>query len=328
MDPIANLLAATRVETALYARLDVGAPWGVAFAAGETARFGLVIEGECLFSIAGQTFRLGAGECFVVPHGDGFHLQDQDGSAMKSCAETVRDHIGESVRLGGDGARASIVAGWFRFEPASGKPLLDILPQHLVCRLDVERARTLPAVLDLLNVETQSPSLGSRLVVSRLVDIILIQALRFHAANARQTGWIGAMFDRKIGAALDALHRDVQRDWDVSTLAKICGMSRSAFAAAFREKVGSTPIDYLTEWRMHRAATLLRETRESVSVVAHAVGYESEPSFIRAFAKRMSLSPAAYRAAHREARMVAQPPNASRVLKASDEDIPGVDLLQ
>lgn len=299
MDPIADLLAATRIERALYARLDVGAPWGIAFAAGETARFGIVVEGDCLFSIDGETIRLNAGDCFVVPHGAGFDIQDDQGSALRSCAETVRDHIGECVRLGGEGERASVVAGWFRFEPASAKPLLDILPGHLVCRLDANRARALPALLDLLNIETATPDLGAELVVSRLVDIILVQALRFHAANSDDAGWIAGLSDRKLGPALKAMHNDLGHDWQVATLAKLCGMSRSAFAAAFRERVGSAPLDYLAQWRIHRAASLLRETGQSISSIGHAVGYQSEPSFIRAFSRRNGATPSAYRTRHR-----------------------------
>lgn len=300
MDPITDLLAATRVERALYARLDVGAPWGVVFAAGETARFGLVVDGECLFSIEdGEAVRLGVGDCFVVPHGAEFRLQDDKGSPLLSCRETVRDHIGESVRLGGDGARASIVAGWFSFEPSSGKPLLDVLPSYLVARLDSERARALPALLELIDIETERPALGTELVVSRLVDIVLVQTLRFHAANSERSGWIGALFDRKVGPALRAMHGDLGCRWTVAMLASLCGMSRSSFAMTFKARVGSAPLDYLVQWRMHRAGAMLRQSEQSISAIMQSVGYESEPSFNRMFKQRMGSTPAAYRAAHR-----------------------------
>ncbi|MGA7305711.1 MAG: AraC family transcriptional regulator [Rhodothermales bacterium] len=300
MDPITDLLATTRVERALYARLDVGAPWGVEFAAGETARFGLVVAGECLFTIGGgETVRLHVGDCFVVPHGAGFRLQDDKASPLLSCKETVRDHIGESVKLGGTGSRASIVAGWFRLEPASGKPLLDILPSHLVCRLDTDRVKVLPALLELLRIETDNPSLGTELVVSRLVDIVLVQTLRFHAANSKHSGWLGALFDHKIGTGLRAMHDELGRRWTVDALARMCGMSRSSFAAAFKTRVGSTPLDYLTQWRMHRAGVLLRETEQSISSITYLIGYASEPSFIRTFKRRMGTTPATYRSVFR-----------------------------
>lgn len=131
-----------------------------------------------------------------------------------------------------------------------------------------------------------------------LADIIFVQAVRAHIETLdaeAETGWLAALSDRRIGAALQRLHQNVASNWTVDALAAAAGMSRSAFALRFKAKVGQTPLDYLTRWRMFRAGHLLRHTDTPLVEVAGSVGYESEAAFNKAFKRSTGAAPGAYR---------------------------------
>jgi AraC-like DNA-binding protein len=120
--------------------------------------------------------------------------------------------------------------------------------------------------------------------------------LRAHAdQSGRPAGWLGALNDDRIGAALRAMHADVARRWTLTELAGISHMSRSAFAAAFRSQVGTAPLDYLIQWRMSLARDALRRGTRSISELAAATGYESESAFSTAFRRVVGSSPKRFR---------------------------------
>jgi AraC-like DNA-binding protein len=130
-----------------------------------------------------------------------------------------------------------------------------------------------------------------------LIDIILVQAARVWVEEQPQDqgGWLGALRDPQIGVALGLIHREPQRNWSVSALAREVGMSRSIFAAKFSSLVGDPPLSYLTRWRLWQASKLLVEGNLSVAETAQRVGYESEAAFSKAFKRHFGQSPLAYR---------------------------------
>jgi len=299
MDPLDDVFAAMRVESAVYARLETTAPWGVNFARGQSARFGLVVRGGCLLSVEGveKPIPLAAGDCYVLARGSEYILRDAPGTPTRSCFEVIRDKIGGIVEIGGGGAPATIITGWFIFDEVSARPLMALLPPLLHARMDQDRTQLLHSTLQLFAMETAEGGLGSGLVVSRLADIIFVQAIRAHVAASGDAagGWLAALADRKIGPALRAMHRALDRAWTVDELASTAGMSRSAFAQRFKERVGEAPLAYLTRWRMFRAGCLLRESDRSLSEIAIEVGYESEAAFNKAFKRLTGATPGVYR---------------------------------
>ncbi|HET7791744.1 MAG TPA: AraC family transcriptional regulator [Rhizobacter sp.] len=306
MDPLDDVFQAMRVQDALYARLEASAPWGLKTRQVDgTARFGLVLRGGGWLTLddAGPPMApvaLAAGDCFVIPHGLAYTLRDAPCSPTVNCVDVVRGNVGGVVAIGGGegGASTSIVSGWFNFDAHGARPLMDLLPPLIHIRMDHARTQVMQATLQLLALETSQRGLGSGLVVSRLADILFVQAVRAHIETVDPEtgpGWFAALADRKLGAALRALHRDLSADWTVESLAAIAGMSRSAFAQRFKEKIGQPPLDYLTRWRMFRAGHLLRRTDQGMARVAAQVGYESEAAFNKAFKRLTGVAPGAYR---------------------------------
>lgn len=299
MDPLEDVFRSMRVESALYGRLEAKAPWAVQFDGDQRIKFAMVARGACWLSVAGerQPVALRSGDCFVLTDGRSFSVADDPATAPRPCAELLHDGPGRLLAFDGKGAATTLIAGWFRFDGHGGKPLFAQLPPVLHVRMDEERARALQATLDLLALETSENELGAGIVTKRLADIIFVQAIRTYVRTTgwQKTGWLAAMSQPRLGAALRAMHDQIDRTWTVSELAAISGMSRSAFAAAFAGRVGEAPHAHLTRWRMYKAGCLIRSGRLSLAQVAKAVGYQTDSAFNRIFRRHHGVTPAAYR---------------------------------
>jgi transcriptional regulator GlxA family with amidase domain len=148
--------------------------------------------------------------------------------------------------------------------------------------------------------EIESAGVGRSLALEHLAQITLVHMLRAHADETeRPTGWLAALADDGVGTALRAMHGDVGRRWTLAELAAINQMSRSAFAAAFKSKVGTAPLTYLIQWRMSLARDALRGDGWTISELAVATGYESESAFSTAFRRVVGSSPRDFRCAVR-----------------------------
>jgi transcriptional regulator GlxA family with amidase domain len=157
----------------------------------------------------------------------------------------------------------------------------------------------LDLTLRFLSAEVRAPSIGSEAVLSRLTDLIFVQAVRAWVAAQpdSHTGWVGALSDPQIARVLGLFHKQPERPWTVATLAREVGMSRSTLARRFREILRETPLVYLSRSRLEAAAELLRTENLSLGEIAERVGYQSEASFSRAFRQHMGKPPAEYRRA-------------------------------
>src|ERR1700750_3114126 len=137
---------------------------------------------------------------------------------------------------------------------------------------------------------------GSEVVATRLAEVLFIQVLRAHIASGpeRKRGWLRAVVDAQVGTALGAIHDGGHTPWTVESLAEAAGMSRSAFAARFKELLGQTPLEYVTEWRMQKAIQLLERRDKKLIDIARLVGYESDAAFSKAFKRVVGASPGEY----------------------------------
>jgi transcriptional regulator GlxA family with amidase domain len=152
------------------------------------------------------------------------------------------------------------------------------------------------------NADTSSP--GCEAVLAKLSEVLFVETLRRYIAllPQEQTGWLAGVRDAEVGRTLALLHRKPAHPWTIATLATEIGISRSVLAERFRRYLSETPIAYLTRWRLQLGAQLLKSTSRSVAEIAEEVGYESEPSFNRAFKRQFGLPPARFRSQSRSAR--------------------------
>jgi AraC-like DNA-binding protein len=309
MDVLSEVLAEVRLESTLYARFAVTAPWAVAYPEGETAGFHVVTQGGCVLEMAGERIELDAGDFVVLPHGTAHTLRSRGIDAPVTPVESfvgAAEGFGE-VEHGGGGEAAGYLCGAFHFADSRRNPVLAALPPLIHVR--GENGRVLPWLelsLQMVACEASSRRAGGATVLARLADILFVQAVRAHLASLPEhsAGWLGALRDPQIGRALSLIHREPERPWTVGSLAAAVFMSRSSFAERFTRRVGQPPLAYLAAWRMYRAGRLLRSGNVRMAEVAQRLGYGSEAAFSTAFKRWAGVSPGAYRRAPRGEREV------------------------
>lgn len=299
MDPLTDVFTSMRVESVMYGRLEATAPWGLSFEGPAHAKFAMVLRGSCWLTVDGmaKAVPLAGGDCYLLPRGDAHTLRDHPRTRTRNFAEVLKRRQGDVIQYGGGGAPTTILGGKFTFDGPSSRPLTDLLPPVIHVKADEARTLALQATLQLLASEMASPGPGSQVIVSRLADTLFVQAIRAHMslAGCSQTGWLRALSDPLIGAALKSMHARIEHPWTVAALASEAGMSRSAFALRFKELAGEAPLEYLTRWRMHQAGRLLREGKRKLLEVANLVGYGSDGAFNKTFKRVFGMTPGDYR---------------------------------
>jgi AraC-like DNA-binding protein len=273
MDPITDLFLTTQVASVVHARLEATAPWGLKTEANaaegiakDPARPAISPSQLAHFGIA-EAMPLAGGDCFLLAPGSSYTLRDDPRTQPRSFCEVAPRERSQLIQYGGGGAPTTIISGWFQFEQTSVRILKRLLPLLILVRADEAQSLALHTTLNMLASETGERAPGSDLAVNRLADVLFIQCIRAHfgsRSEACRRGVLHAIFDPQIGVALKSMHENVEEPWTVESLAAACGMSRSAFAAKFKELVGETPLEYLTNWRMHKATALLRKGEETV----------------------------------------------------------------
>jgi AraC-like DNA-binding protein len=181
--------------------------------------------------------------------------------------------------------------------PAAGN-LMKALPSTI--HIEASRSSRLEwmqSLLRLMAAEAGELRPGGEAVITRLGDILVIQAIRawMESDPAAQRGWLGALQDPQIGPAISSIHRDPARNWTVASLAQELAMSRSAFAARFTELVGEPVMSYVARWRMQVAVAALKDEGATVGQLADRLGYRSEAAFSRAFKRVIGVAPGAIR---------------------------------
>jgi AraC-like DNA-binding protein len=224
-------------------------------------------------------------------------LRDNLRTRPKKSFREVAARDGSNVaHYGGGGAPTTIVCGSLSFNRASLKPITQLLPSFILIKADQAHTLALHTTMQALASEMAEQAPGSEVVATRLGEVLFIQALRAHIASVpeRNKGWLRAIFDSQMGTALSAIHDSVKTPWTVESLAIAAGMSRSAFAARFKELLGQTPLEYVTEWRMQKAMQLLEQRDRKLIDVARSVGYESDAAFSKAFKRVVGANPGEY----------------------------------
>lgn len=299
VDPLSDILTLLRIESVLSARLEARGPHAFRYPAYSHMKFGGVIEGDCWIWVDGeQPVRLIAGDFYLLTDGRCYcvatdlNLEPIDGATLFAANMGV-DGI---VRFGEAGDRTVAAAGKFTFADHRVAGLLSFLPALIHIPRGSPGSEPLTALLPLLGSESEGSAPGSSLAASSLASLILVQIIRAYLAKAQFLhGWLGALTDPQMAKALSLIHGDLRRRWTVALLAHSVGMSRTAFSQCFKQRIGRSPLNYLTHWRMMVAAALLKGERRSVADVAEAVGYGSDTAFSTAFKRTFGISPTRFR---------------------------------
>ena len=313
-DALSEMLQSIRFRSTVMCRSELKAPWGFSVVGREFATFHIVLRGRCLVEVEGLEgqLALSEGDAVILARGNAHAVRDSAGSQVtrleKLIAGSPLDAHGV-LRTGGDGAETVLVCGGFHFEDADADPIRAALPPLLHVRGQGRGVgQWVRLTTQFLTEESDRGRPGAEVVVTRLADILFIEAIRSYleSPEASRLGIAVALRDARISAALAAIHRRPESGWDVETLARRAGMSRTAFAVRFNDLVGEPPLRYVARCRMRRAVALLRASTATLPQIAERVGYESEVSFSRAFRRHLGTSPAAYRRAGGEGARTAQ----------------------
>jgi AraC-like DNA-binding protein len=296
-DVLSEVLSSLRLRGALYCSSELSAPWGITFEARACAAFHVVDRGSCWMRLPGQEpLALRGGDLVLLPHGDEHTLSDTPRG--RGRVVDFKDHpgvCGPQVCWGGGGVKTSLVCGEIHVEEEESRPVRSQLPGVMLIRGGEGRASEwMQPTLKFLASEAGSARTGSYAVITRLVELLFMQALRdwVEGGAPLARGWLAGLRDPSVARALALIHRTPGHAWTVESLARGAGLSRSAFAERFTSAVGEAPLGYLTRWRMQRAAAWLRTERTaSMSEIAGRVGYDSEAAFSRAFKRVVGVPP-------------------------------------
>lgn len=301
MDLLTEVFSTLRPTGVLYAKIEALAPWGLDFEVRDVVKFCLLTRGGAYLTLSGQEpIPLQAGDFVLTTGGAKYTLQDQPESVVVPIEEVVQRPgrgVSELIRIGQTGSTTMLLNGLMAFEEPDGAYFLKLLPQWLIIRREQAERFGFAIYLERLIFEAQAATPGAQLVANWLAGILFVHAVRAYifSGDYLPSGWLGALSDRQISAALCAMHARVAQRWTVQEMAKEAGMSRSGFAKRFVEKVGQPPLDYLTAWRMHLALSLLKRADLKLAVVAARLGYESDTAFAKVFKKRYGMTPSRYR---------------------------------
>ena len=312
VQPFDDALDHLRLEGAIFMRAEYSERWALADQGGpmfaammhpgaeRLILFHVVASGRCWVSTPdGERTWASAGEVVVVPYGDSFTMGGAEPVEPVSVMSVVPPPPWTEmpvVQHGEGGPRTEIVCGCLYSEDPLFDPALKAFPPAFVVRPPAGPARSwFDASIEYALEET---STGGGIRSTKLPELLLVEVLRLHLANAPASGqgWFAAVRDPLLAPAMMAVHTAPERKWTVEDLAAEAAVSRSSLDGRFREVLGLSPMRYVNEWRMRVAQELLRTTEVTVAAIARRVGYESEEAFSRAFKRAHGQSPSLWRA--------------------------------
>jgi AraC-like DNA-binding protein len=264
--------------------------------------FHLVTRGSCWLRLEGKAhpIAMAGGDLVLIPHGLPHDLVDHPATPARQVIqmryEGFENYMLESQEV--ENSVTTVLCGTVHFEVGDGPPLVSLLPPFIHIKGHQGALEGgVDATFKLLVTEATSHFPGTDIIRERLTDVLFVQILRtwLEEQPICERGWIGALRDPQVGAALGLIHGAPERPWSVAALAAEVGLARSSFSARFHALVGEPPLQYLKHWRLAKAASMLRDSELTVAEIAAQIGYETEAALSKAFKHRMGLGPRAYR---------------------------------
>jgi len=315
MDVLSEVLKAVKLDGAVFFNGEFSSPWCarqpdacaivsyLPTSSKHVIVYHLVTEGRGYVRAEqnGSSIPLEAGDIIIVPHGDAHLMGNGPPVPPVNSGEELRQVLAEGKVLsqfGGGGELTRLVCGYLTCDPQLSQVFLIGLPPILKVHIrDNPSGRWLEDTLRYSVNHAEASGPGGAAVIAKLSELLFVETLRRYIARLPQTetGWLAGARDQDVGKALALLHKKPAHPWTIASLANEVGVSRSVLAERFRHFLSDTPMGYLTRWRLQLAAQVLASTSKSVAEVAGTVGYESEPSFNRAFKREFRVPPARFR---------------------------------
>ena len=299
MDPLSEVLSVMKPQSYVSGGYEVAPGMAVQFPRRAGMKCYAVISGQCWLSVEGvsKDVLLRTGECYILPHGLPFRLAT-DRSATPVDFDALRSTRKWGNEVPSDQRGGCFLAGG-HFVLTGPQADLLLLPLPPVVHLRSEADKTaMQSSLARMREEVSESRPGGALVIQQLAYALLIQALRLYVGDESNggSGWLFALADKQLSKALRCMHAQPGHRWTLQELAESVGMSRSIFAVKFKQTVGTSPMEYLTRWRMLLASSRLEGSGEFLIEIASSLGYESESAFGKAFKRVMGCSPRHYKA--------------------------------
>jgi AraC-like DNA-binding protein len=292
-DPLSEVITLLRPRTVFTKSISGAGRWGVRYSDFDQPSFCTVMEGRCRLAVDGHdALILEAGDFILMPATPGFILSGFEPVTPTFVDPKATPAPADEIRHGTPGGDPDVrlLGGYFLFDSPDTDLLVSLLPAVVHIR-GVERLSTL---VRLVGEEAGDRKPGRDLMLSRLVELLLVEALRATQRGDAPPGLLRGLGDARLAAAIRCMHGDPARSWTVEQLARTAALSRSSFFDRFRRAVGLPPMEYLLAWRMALARDLLRRRGLGVAEVAERIGYGSASTFSTAFSRHVGQPPARY----------------------------------
>ena len=314
-DTLSEVLRAVRLTGAVFFSVDAAAPWVaeepssieiapfIMAGVEHVMEYHVVTAGSCWGGLPGeQPLRLEAGDVIVFPHGDSHVISSAPG--MRSAPDLEPFRRADQARLpislqldGGGDERSKLICGFLGCDARPFNPLLTTLPRVLHLPRRSAEDGVLEQLVKLALAESLAARAGGECVLARLSELLFVEVVRRYIAALppENVGWLAGLRNESIGRVLGKLHARPAHPWSLDELAREVGVSRSVLAERFAHFVGIPPMQYLAQWRMQLAASLLASSSIGLSEIADRVGYGSEAALSRAFKRWVGMPPAEWR---------------------------------
>lgn len=307
MDVLSDILSCLQLSGTLYFRTSFTSPWSIRVPSFENvARFHLAHRGRCLVRIEQEKSPviLEQGDLLIIMRGAAHTLYCDP---ITEHQAVQLDQVVEQSGFDGTGTlvwgdpgtdhETQLICGHFAFSEEANHMLIDAMPPYLhIKNYGEEAGAWMEHTLKVIGNEAGRQQLGSELIALKMSEIIFAQAIRTYLqGEGSNLPVLSGFADPSIARALTAIHKEPGSFWTLEKLAKIAGMSRTAFASRFSQNMTTTPLGYITHWRMQIARKQLANSNEPIIAIAEKAGYHSEAAFGRVFKKHHRNSPAAYR---------------------------------
>lgn len=292
-DPLSEIISLLQPRAVHTRRISGAGRWAVAYSPFGNPSFCIVLAGRCRLAVNGErALTIEAGDFVLMPATPGFTLSGFESTrAVRVDPQSSAARVGE-IRHGTPRGKADVVmlGGWFEFDSPNAQLLVSLLPTLVHLR----GAERLQMLVRLIGDESGAKRSGRDLLLTRLVEALLIESLRAEPDDDAPSGLLRGLADEQLARAIRQMHQHLQRSWTVGQLALAAAMSRSAFYERFTVVVGMPPMEYLLQWRMTVARSLLQRGGLQVSEVAQRVGYASTSAFSVAFSRSVGVAPSRY----------------------------------